>query len=365
MKVICTQENLKNGLLTTGRIISPSNTLPVLNNFLLKTEHGQLKISSTNLEIAITTQIRCKIEEEGEVTVYAKTFSDLVSNLPNTNLSLETKPGELKIETESYHTSIKTLPAEDFPLIPQIEKNNTILVSGKELKKALDQVIFAASSNQTQPEISGIMFSFGKELKIAATDRYRLAEKRLSLEKKLEQEQVVIVPQKTAQELSRIVGNLTPEAGVEIIVNQNQISFDINQTQIISRLVDGQYPDYQQIIPTDFKVNIQVEKKPLVSALKAGGIFSQAGSSVVFGYGDGKIQLSSESADVGSSQVVVPAEVSGEPGQLLLNFHYVLDCLNALDVEKINIKIIDDNSPALILPEGQQDYVYLVMPIKN
>ncbi len=363
MKIICTQENLKNGLLTVGRIISPNNTLPILNNFLLKTENGLLKISSTNLEIAITTQIRCKVEEDGEVTVYAKTFNELINNLPNTNLSLETKQGEMLVETESYHTSVKTLPADDFPLIPQIEKNNSVLVPGQVLKKALDQVIFAASTNQTQPEIAGIMLSVGKELKIVATDRYRLAEKKIVLEKPVENENNVILPQKTASEISRIIGN--QQEGVEIVINQNQIYFSVGQAQVISRLVDGQYPDYQQIIPTEFKVNLQTEKKLLVSALKAGGIFSQAGSSVVFGYKDGKIQLSSESADLGKSQVEVPAEIQGDAGQLLLNFHYILDCLNVIDSEKINMKIIDDNSPALILPEGDGTYVYLVMPIKN
>ncbi|HYV33380.1 MAG TPA: DNA polymerase III subunit beta, partial [Candidatus Limnocylindria bacterium] len=182
MKIICTQENLKSGLATVGRIISSTNTLPILNNLLIKTENGLLKISSTNLEIAITTTVRCKIEEDGGVTVTSKTLVDLVNNLPNKNITFQTKENELLIETENYHTSVKTLPMEEFPLIPTVEGKNTLNLDSQELKKALDQVVFAASTNQTQPEMSGILFSKSSgELRVAATDRYRLAERKMVL----------------------------------------------------------------------------------------------------------------------------------------------------------------------------------------
>lgn len=365
MKIICTQENLKTGLLLVGRIISPNNTLPILNNLLLKTENGLLKISSTNLEIAITTQVRCKIEEEGEVTVFSKTFIELINSLPNTNITLQTQDNDMRVETENYHTSLKTLPAEEFPLIPQVEKNNVFELPAQDFKKALDQVVFAVSTNQTQPEIAGVFLAVGKETKLAATDRYRLAEKKLGLQNLPNFEQSVILPQKTANELSRIVGTQTEK--LEITLNQSQAGFVIGQTQVVSRLVDGQYPDYKEIIPTNFKASVQVERKPLVSALRAGGIFSQNSSSVSFSFNkqDNTLSLSSESADVGKSNVQLPVVIEGDVSPLLLNFHYVLDCLNAVESEKINLKIIDDSSPAILLPEGDESYVYLVMPIKN
>ncbi|MBL8029662.1 MAG: DNA polymerase III subunit beta [Candidatus Doudnabacteria bacterium] len=365
MKIICTQENLKWGLTTVGRIISPNNTLPILNNFLLKTENGLLKISSTNLEVAITTQIRCKIEEEGEVTVFSKTFTELVNNLPNTNISLETKNGEIQIEADNYHTHIKTLPAEDFPLIPQIEKNNNIVIPGQEFKKALEEVMFAASTNQTQPEIAGVLVSVGEGIKLVATDRYRLAEKKMMVSQKPGFTQDVILPQKTAQEICRIIGGQTED--VEINLSTSQIGFTINSTQIISRLVDGQYPEYKEIIPTEFKAHALVDRKKLIGALKAGGIFSHSTNSVALFMNteNGNISLESESSEVGKSKVEIPAEIKGEAGSLLLNFHYVLDCLNSIQSEKIQLKIIDDNSPALIVPEDDVNYIYLVMPIKN
>jgi DNA polymerase-3 subunit beta len=366
MKIICTQENLKNGLATVGRIISSTNTLPILNNLLLKTQDGQLRISSTNLEIAITTQVRCKVEEDGEITVANKTLNELISNLPNKNISLETVNNELKIEAENYHTKIKTLPAEEFPLIPSVEGGENLALEGQEFKKAVDQVVFAASNNQTQPEISGVFISLEKnELRIAATDRYRLAERKMILQHSVNTPVDAIIPQKTILELSRIIGNQSGQ--VNLVLNPTQISLDFNDTQIISRLIDGQYPDYKQIIPAEFSTNVETEKQPLVSALKAASIFTQNNHSVRFEFSAQKqtLVLKAESSDLGSSVVELPSKVEGKDGEIILNHHYVLDCLSSVDSPEVVFKIIDDSSPSLIVPKEKSDYIYLVMPIKS
>lgn len=366
MKIICTQENLKAGLLTVGRIISSSNTLPILNNILLKTENGILKISATNLEVAITTQIRCKVEEEGETTVFAKTATDLVNNLPNQNITLETKENKLKIETENYHNQINTLPAEEFPLIPDVEKNEILQIDAQELKKSIDQTVFAASTNQTQPEITGVLLVMeGKFLKIAATDRYRLAEKRVILEKAANNHKETIVPQKTINELSRIIG--MQKGKVETAANETQIVFSFLNTQVISRLIDGQYPDYKQIIPSNFNTIITTSKQELTSALKTAGIFSQGNNSIKFDYSKAKqsLVLTAESADLGKSEVVLAAKIEGGEGGIVLNNRYVLDSLVGIETEEVVLKIVDDNSPSLIMPKQGDDYLYLVMPIKS
>jgi DNA polymerase III subunit beta len=366
MKVICTQENLKSGLATVGRIISPNNTLPILNNILIKTENGLLKISSTNLEVAISTSVRCKTEEEGEVTVLAKTIADLVNNLPNKNITLETSPTQVSLETENYHTSLKTLPSEEFPLIPQVESREIISLDAAELKKAIDQVVFAASTNQTQPEISGILFSIkGNTLKIVATDRYRLAERKVKLNKEVVHSQDVIVPHKTTLELSRIIaGN---KGSVDMVLNDTQISFTLDQTQIISRLIDGQYPDYEQIIPQEFTTTVSTDKHAFVNALRAGGIFSQNSSSIRLEYSPekGTMTIIAESSELGKSVVNLPSSVTGGEGFIILNFRYVLDCLSAIETPTVVVKITNDSSPSLILPEGEDNYIYLVMPIKS
>jgi DNA polymerase-3 subunit beta len=366
MKIVCTQENLKAGLSTVGRIIPSSNTLPILSNLLIKTDNGILKISSTNLEIAITTQIRCKVEQDGAVAVSSKTINELVNNLPNKNITLETQAGELKIETENYHTSIKTLPADEFPIIPTIENKQSQMLDAQDLKVSLEQVVFAASTNQTQPEISGVYISTDdKALTIAATDRYRLAEKKLPLDKVTDNIKDLIIPQKTVLELVRIIGS--QKGQVELLTNDTQISLSFNDSQIVSRLIDGQYPDYKQIIPANFTTLITTEKQPLVSALKAVGVFSHAASSVRFEFSSEKqlVLLSSESSELGKSQVELAAKVEGENKVVILNHHYILDCLASIDSAEIIIKVIDDSSPSLIVPADKNDYIYLVMPIKS
>lgn len=366
MKVICTQENLKTGLLTVGRIISSSNSLPILGNVLIKTENGLLKLLSTNLEIAITTHVRCKIEEEGEMTVMCKTITDLVNNLPNKNIVLSNSNGHVAIETENYHTSIKTLPAEEFPLIPEIESQESLVLDAQEFKNSLDQVVFAASNNQTQPEMSGVLMDMEKNiLKLAATDRYRLAEKKLALQKPWTTPQQVIVPQRTILEISRIIGG--QKGNITIIFSDTQISLRFNDTQVISRVVDGQYPEYKQIIPSNFATQILTKKQPFINALKTAGIFSQSTNSVKLEYKEAEqvLVLNTESQEVGKSEVKLESRVEGKSGQVILNHKYVLDCLNAMESDNVVMKIIDDSSPSLITPESKDDYLYLVMPIKS
>jgi DNA polymerase-3 subunit beta len=271
----------------------------------------------------------------------------------------------MSIETENYHTVIKTLPAEEFPLIPVIENKQSIVIDGQELKKSLDQVSFAASTNQTQPEISGILFNLENSLlKIAATDRYRLAEKTLKLPQSQFQAQIII-PHKTIMEFSRVISG--QKGNAELSFTETQISFKFNNTEIISRLVDGQYPDYKQIIPEKFYTDIVTEKQPMVSALKASGIFSQTTHSVKLDYLEDRqvLVLNTESQELGKSQVELSSQIKGKSGTVVLNYHYMLDCLSVLDGEKVVMKIVDDSTASLLVPQGQDDYFYLVMPIKS
>lgn len=364
MKIICTLENLKFGLATTGRIISPSNTLPILSNVMLKTENGQLKILSTNLEIAITTTVRCKIEQEGEVCLPAKTLADLVNTLPNENISIETSENNVIIKTENYNTKIKSLPAEEFPLIPNIETRHSIKINPKELKSAIEQVIFAVSLNESQPEISGVYMDQQEEnIKIVATDRYRLAEKNIMAKGQKGAKQSIF-PSKAIIETSRLLS--VAEESVEIDFGENQAVIKIAETQITTRLIDGQYPDYKQIIPTEFNTTINLVRHDLINALKTSGIFSRGTGSVTLSFNEKQdLVVTSNSQELGESTIKIPSHVEGQGGSMILNHRYILDALNNMAGENIVVKVVNDESPVIFTPQATDEYTYLVMPIKS
>src|SRR5579872_353830 len=362
MKVVCTHENLKKGLGITSRVSSGSTTLPVLNNILLKTDRGVLKLSSTNLEIGVNTWVRCKVDEEGGVSVPAKTFADLINNLPSDNINISLQANHLVIESGSYQTKIKGLSADEFPLIPQIDEQNVVEIPAKELRTAIAQVAFAAAYSETQPEISGVLFVLeDNTLKIVATDRYRLAEKVIKLKNEVPA-RTLIVPNKAVQELGKVV-NSGDDQTIKLFVSQNQVMFKTEDTEVISRLIDGQYPDYKQIIPQQFNTEIEVSTADLTAAMRTAGIFTHTGNNVSLEYSEpDKLIVTSASGELGESKVDISTKVSGQPGKIIFNHRYVLDCLSTIGTKNIIFKIINNNSPAVISSKEMPGFLYLVMP---
>lgn len=363
MKIICTQDNLKAGLAQVSRVVGSSQTLPVLNNVLLQTENGQLKISATNLEMGISTIIRCKIEQEGGVCLSAKVLSDLVNNLPNENITIEVGDSETLVATERYQTKIKHLPVDEFPLIPSVEDAQSISVPANELKSSIDSVSFAASTSETQPELSGVLFKFEEnKLTITATDRYRLGEVSMLVNNQLQQ--TVIIPQRSVLELSRLLATATDN--IQLHISSTQIAVTVNDTYLVTRLIDGQYPEYAQIIPTESGTVINLQHKDLLSALKTSGIFSRGAGSIVIDYNVEKqiIQAKSSSQGVGESVIDVPAKITGNSGSVIMNYRYILDLLVNTQNDSINMHVIDDTNPVVFRPEANASYLYLIMPIR-
>ena len=361
MKIVCTQENLKSGLQVASKVISGSGTLPVLNTVLLQTESGQLKISATNLEIGVSTSIRCKIEKEGSICVPAKPLVDVIASLPNKNITLELSGTELLVTSEQAHIKIKTISPEEFPIIPNVDGGETIQIPSKDFKIALDQVVFSASSSETQPEISGVLLAFkDKVLKIAATDRYRLAEKHINIIDTVKDRRL-IVPHKSITEVSRIIG----ESSENIIIGMSdtQIVFKIKETQLVSRLIDGQFPPYEEIIPKNFLTILQINQKQLLSALKTVSVFSTGSNGVRFNYSDEGVKINAVSDAFGEGVSEVECLVTGPAGSVLFNHRYVQDVLNVISEELIEIKVVGENSPVIFSPAGNNSYLYLVMPI--
>jgi len=361
--MVCTKKNLNSGLTITSRVIGSGNTLPILNNILFKTEDGRLKLSSTNLEMAINTWVGGKIEEEGEITVPARLINDYVNNIAADKITITSKNHTLFLEAEKAQTHIKGLSSEEFPLIPEIKDENFAKVDGKEFSKIIRQVTFAAAFSETQPEISGVLFSFdGSDLVLAATDRYRLGEGKVKLTAPITTPKQVIVPARAVNELARIVGS----GIVEILLGEGQICFRAPDVELVSRLIEGQYPDYKQIVPKNYSTEAEVDKEQFMQSLKAASLFTSENKNIELDLNpqNKQIVIKSQSSQVGDSEISVDAVFAGQKNTIVFNYRYLLECLSNLADERVTLKAISSSSPAAIVPVGRENYLYIVMPIK-
>ena len=364
MKLICTKENLKKGLFVVSRVVGTGNPLQVLNNILIKTDQGRIKLSSTNLEIGVNTWVGAKIEEEGALTVPAKLINEYINNLPTEKVTLETRDNvTLNLESENYHTNIKGLSHEDFPLIPQVSDEAFARIDATELRNAFAETIWASAANETQPEISGIFMGFEQDqVRIAATDRYRLAERTAKLLEPARGVKEVIIPARTVSEVYKILSISRGE--VEIYFSDSQVLFKFDETELISRLIDGNYPDYRQIIPKGFKTEVVVKRDDFIHAIKAAALFAPDSNNVTIEVKAKEITLTASSMNAGENTTQVEAKVKGDENTAVFNYRYLLDCLNNLTEAEVNFKMINDASPAGIVPVGRDNYTYIVMPIK-
>ena len=364
MKIICLQENLKNSLNIAQNIIGRNLTLPILNNFLLSTKDGRLQISSTNLEIGVNTWTSGKVEKTGAITCPAKALTGFVNSLPNKKIEMEVKGNFLTIKCENYKASFNCLPADDFPIIPKITEDLLLEIKNDILRDALLMVVGSVSLSESRPEITGVLFKFEKkELKLAATDSFRLAEKVIfEINKKSEIIKSLIIPQKTVQEVARILGEKNGETKIHLGISQ--IMFDGGDIQVISRLIDGQYPDYQQIIPKEFSSQAIVERSEFLNIIRAAAVFSNKTNTIKLSLSDGEIEVLSQDADLGENKSKLEAKTRGQKVVIDFNYRYLLDGLGNIGTKQIFLGLISDASPAVMKPVGDESYIYLVMPIR-
>lgn len=366
MKIVCTQENLNKGLSLVANIANKSSNLPILNNVLLKADKEGLTLITTDLEIGVKASVRGKIEQEGEFTVDAKLLHNFVSFLPKENIELNLTNDSLEIKSSNQETAIKGLAAEDFPLIPEMERTNFVELPVQEFKRGLGQVLLAASLDSSRVEINAVNFDFQNNgLVLAATDSYRLAEKKLKLNNG--QKISLIIPLKTLQELSRILGEQA-EKKLKIYFNDNQILFEFDGVELTSRVIDGRYPDYNQIIPAQFKTEAKCEISKLVPAIKSVALFCKQGINDIRLSLDSKKQkiiIATASSHTGTSVAKVDAKISGEDNDIVFNYRYLLDGLAQLGSHDVSIKINNNAAPGLLQPVNEDKYIYLVMPIRQ
>lgn len=369
MKISILQENLNKALNTVGRIISTRSTLPILSHLLLKTQEGRLKVSATNLEIGVNFYVGGKIEKEGEITIPARLFSDFVASLPNEKIEIELKDLTLNCQTANYKANIKGIEASEFPLIPEIKKEKLLTVDAQELKEAILLTSIAASLEDTRPILTGVLLKFkADKLTLAATDSYRLAEKTVPLKEKVKKEAEVIIPVRSLQELARIIADSNyPE--VDIYLEENQILFRVDSVELISRLIEGQFPNYKQIIPESYDTKAVLKKEDFISVVKVANLFARENAnSVKINFNPKKniLEVSAIASQVGDNNSQSGAKIEGQETEIVFNAKYLLDVLANLSGKEVALEIGTKVNPTgLIRSTSDPNYLYIVMPLRG
>ena len=382
MKLTCTQENFKKAIYSTERVVGKQITLPILENILLETAGGMLKISATNLEIGVFLKIGAKIEKEGTITVPARLLSNFVNNLPaESAVSLEVIDQTLHIESGASKAQIKGLQSQDFPIIPEMEGEFLFSLPAQEMREAIPRLAICVSLDSTRPELTGLNVVLQKnEVHIAATDSFRLSEAIISLKKENEQlydiftdkTTSIIVPLNTFSEVFRVIGNETQE--IMVGIEESQIFFQVDNVRIVSRLINGKYPEYRQIIPQQFTTKVFLEKDATLRAVKIAGIFTNSKSGEVkfaINAKSGDVTVQSRAEEVGENKTVLKAEIEGPDQEAVFNPRYMADGLQAIATLKF-VLLMNSGASAAVLRMVQGDkkeeistYTYVVMPIKN
>ena len=373
MRFSCTKEKLVKALSLTAGVANKSVNLPIVGNVLIKAEIQKVEIIANNLEMAIIANLPAKTEEAGSFTVPARTLTDFVALLPDEKIEIELKENELAVTCGKSSTKIKGSPAEEFPMVPKLEEGKGFLIAAEDFKRGLSQVLPAVARNDIRPELSGVCLNFNSEyfpgLVMAATDSYRLAEKRIKLAQGVEQARI-IVPGRTAQEIGHILAQAeaVEKEGVRVLIGENQIAINYDSVQLVSRLVEGQYPDYTQIIPKEFKTTAVFSTDKMTKEIKAASLFTTSGVNAVsldLNVSQGTLGVSSTSTQTGEYTSEIGAEISGEENSILLNHRYVIDGLNNISTDTTVVKVINGDSPCLFAPQGDEGYLYIVMPIRQ
>ncbi len=363
MKLQVTQENLNRALSSVGRIANSHNTLPILANVLIKTTKNRLSLLATNLDIAIVHHIGAKIQEEGAITVPSKLMQEFVNSLPQGVIDLELNGTKLDINTDQYHSIVNGIIADDFPVMPLINNGQSWKINSLVLKKGLQQVVFAASNDETRQVLTGIyIHTKDKKLYIAATDSYRLAEKEIG---KSSNDISVLVPANAINDLLRVIGDYDGE--VVVTHDDQQILFQTGESELTTRLVNGNYPDYQKLIPNKFTSTIELKKNELLNVTKVSALFArESAGSVTIELNEEKntLNIHSVASQLGENTATVNGKVKGS-GDITLNSRYLLDALNVISGENVVFGFNGKLEPTLLYDPKAPNYHHVIMPLKS
>ncbi len=373
MKISCLQENLAKGLGIVGRAVSPRSTLPVLGNVLLATDAGRLKLSATNLEVGISCWIGARVEEEGATTVPARTLIDLINALPPEQVDMELveRTQTLNLRAGRSESNIKGIDAQEFPIVPKPEGEGGILIEPDVLRTAIQQVAFAAATDESRPILTGVLAKFeDSQLTLAAADGFRLSVRTVSLSQSVADPFSIIVPARALTELGRISGEQKEPVVITVTPTRNQVLFQLTDVVLVSQLIDGNFPDYNQIIPKERTTHTVVDTASFVKACKTALIFARDAAHIGRLHvkpgselSPGHIVVSATSAETGDDVSELDASIEGDEIEIAFNVRYLIEVLSVAGSPQVALDTTTSSSPGVIRPVGEADFTHVIMPM--
>lgn len=363
MKFTCITEQVRHGLSAAERFNGKNTTLPILANVLMEVDGNTLKLITTNLESGIQVVIHGNGGSSGRVCVPIKVLSSFLQSVNDEKIQIEEKQGNLLVTADLRTTRINGVPADDFPLLPKITKSESFQIDAVSLKNGLEKVLPAVSASEFKPELSGVYIGVSPtQVKFAATDTFRLAEKTVTLDEKYKNKSFsFIMPHRIAQEIIRVIGD---DEEVTISMSENQALIETDGLMIVSRLVEGNFPDYGGIIPKNFETSCHVSRTPLVSAVRASSIFASKLQDVMFNTTAKAIDINSSNQDVGEYINSLPCSIAGKETSVSFNCRYLLDGLQSLDEDDVFVGFNGKQGPTLLRNKADGSFLYVVMPIR-
>jgi len=374
MKVTVLQENLARGLSVVSRAVSSRSTLPVLSNILIATDEGRLRLSATNLELGITCWIPARIDENGSTTVPARTFSDLVNTLPGdqVQLALDVKTQNLHVKGGSSNNDIKCIDAQEFPPLPTPEMQGAVQLNVADFKEMIQQVAFAASTDEARPVLMGVLMNVEKDkVTMAAADGFRLSVRKAQLSQPVGNPVNIIIPARALNELARVASD--PEEPIYMVVpkNRGQVLFRVKDVEVVSQLIEGTFPDYHQIIPRNYKSRTLVSTAALLKACKQAEIFAREGSNVARldikqSNGDmqpSEVEISATSEETGKNETIVEATVDGSGVLIAFNVKFLREALEVIKTPNVALETTAQNAPGVVKPVGDDNFLHVIMPM--
>lgn len=375
MRLTCLQENLNRALGIVGRAVATRTTLPITQNVLLSTDQGRLKLSATNLEISISTWVGGKVESEGAITVPARLLTDFVSSLPDGSIELALTPRPLGIQLTCgrFEARILGTEAEEFPPIPSVEDGVGVNITPKALRAAVNQVAFAAATEDSRPVLTGVKVELdGDNATFAAADGFRLAVHNAKLASSVAEQSSFIIPARTLMELNRLLADQEEQLEFTVTPQRNQVMFRMSNVEMVSQLVQGNFPNYQQLIPQSHGTRAVVKVSDLGRATRAASIFARDSSGIVrlqispasSAGTDGKLVVSARAEEVGDNIGEIDAAVDGEEAKIAFSSKYINDVLAVISQGEVALEVTTSSSPGVVKPVGGSgDYIHVVMPM--